>query len=152
MSANDRIEFREQGIPLTGISDNATELVEMFGGRVEEQGAHQIAFVLPARRGVAAAGGIGCTLSWNDSDDGTVILSAGRQIAAPRISHVALLLVGAIGAVLWVLWPFFPEIAQLSWIGGALAFAAYFLALRRSPGGIAADLLERLVRRQREQL
>ncbi len=148
---SDRIELKEDRIPVEGISNSAEELVEMFGGSIQSEEASGLRFTLPSRRGVAAAGGVECSLSWVDDGSGeaTVTLVAGREVAAPRMQHILLLVAGAVGAVLWLLWPFFPEMGAVSWIGGMIAFATYFITLRRSPGGIAAELLQRLAARQR---
>lgn len=146
------IELQEDRVPLSGIDETAVEVVELYGGRVESSSAGSIRFFLPHRRGVAAGGGVECSLAWSSTgnDLGTVTLRAGREIDAPKLQHVAILVVGMIGALLWLLWPFFPNLGTLSWIGGALAFAAYFLTLKRTPTGTASDLLHRLARAQRE--
>lgn len=144
-------EFVEDRIPAAGIEQTARELVELYGGSVGSAAGDRIRFVLPLRRGVAAAGGIECTLSWLvEGDDATVTLSCDRDVDAPRVQRIALLLAGVIGAFLWILWPFFPHLGPLAWAGGLVALSAYFLSIRRSAGGIGADFLQRLARAQRE--
>jgi hypothetical protein len=149
----DRIELVEDQIPLEGIRETAVELVSLYGGEVLSQSEVEISFLLPLRRGVAASGVIDCRMSWSADagDEGTVILSAAREAYRPRLQHIAILVVGVIGATLWLLWPFFPNLGTASWVGAAVAFAAYFLTLRRTGGGVAADLLQRLASVQRER-
>lgn len=145
------VELTEDRVPLEGIEISIEELVEMYGGtvRAERAGARDI--TLPLRRGVATAGAVECTVSW--SADETVTMHCDREVDAPRAQRILLLLAGVIGAVLFMLWPFYPnerEMGALAWIGGAVAIAVYVMTLRRTSGGIAADFLQRLARRQRE--
>jgi hypothetical protein len=110
--------------------------------------------VLPLRRGVAAAGGVQCTLSWQPAGEGeaTVRLVCDREVDAPRAQRVALLVAGVIGSLLFLLWPFMEarrQFGALAWLGGAVAIAVYLLTLRKTSGGIAFDFLQRLARRQR---
>jgi hypothetical protein len=148
-----QIEVIEDGVPLDNIHEAATELIELFGGEVRNREGESLRFVLPSRRGVAAAGGVDCTMSWRRDDDGhgTVRVVADASIEPPKFQRVALLLVGVSGALLWTLWPFFPNMGPLAWIGGAVAFATYFLTARTTTSGIASDLLQRLARRQRAE-
>ena len=104
------------------------------------------------RRGVAAAGEVSCTLRWTEAGEGTVILTADRNVTPARLQRVLLLVVGVSGALLWMLWPFFPNMGPLAWIGGAVAFATWFITGRTTTAGTAADLLQRLARAQREEL
>ncbi|HVT45465.1 MAG TPA: hypothetical protein VMT00_13875 [Thermoanaerobaculia bacterium] len=152
MGSEREIELTEEAVPLDGIEDAASDLIRMHGGEVRAVTAGRIDFVLPERRGVAAAGGIGCTLSWigESEGEGRVTISADRDIEAPKLQRLALLTVGSLGALLWLLWPFFPEYAALAWIGGAVAFATYFLSLRRNHGGAVASLLKHLAAVQRQ--
>lgn len=145
------VELVEDRVPLDDIERTATELIELYGGEIRSSAAQAIDFTLPARRGVAASGGVDCRLSWqaDDATHGTVTMAAEKEAAAPKFQQVALLLVGTLGALLWLLWPFFPAMGTLSWIGGAVAFAAYFLTLKRTRGGLASDFLQRLVKAQR---
>ena len=62
-----------------------------------------------------------------------------------------LLFAGVVGATFWLLWPFFPNLGALSWLGALIAFAAYFLTLKKTDGGLAFDMLQRLVNAQREE-
>jgi hypothetical protein len=150
------VEFTEDGIPANGMEDAIGELVELYGGEITESRAFERTFVLPLRRGVATAGSVECTLSWSavENDQTTVHLVCDREIDAPKVQRVAMLIVGVIGALLFTIWPFFPhqqQLGTLAWMGGIVAIAVYFLTLRRTSGGIASDFLQRLARRQREQ-
>jgi hypothetical protein len=114
-------------------------------------------FVLPLRRGVAASGGIQCTVSWTTDaqNEATVRLVCDREVDAPKAQRIAMLAAGVIGSMFFMIWPFFPhqqELGTLSWMGGIIALAVYFLSLRRTSGGIAYDFLQRLARRQRTSL
>jgi hypothetical protein len=148
-----QIEVMEDRVPLANIHEAATELIELYGGEVRDREAESIHFILPSRRGVAAAGGVDCRMTWHPDDDGhgTVRVVADASIEPPKFQRVALLLVGVSGALLWTLWPFFPNLGPLAWIGGAVAFATYFLTARTTTSGIASDLLQRLARRQRAE-
>jgi hypothetical protein len=145
------VDLTEDRIPLDRIEETVEELVELYGGELK---AHDVdnerRFVLPLRRGVATSGGVECTLSW--APDGTVRMRCDRDVDAPKVQRVLMLIAGVVGAVLFMLWPFYPaqrEWGTLAWIGGAIALAVYFLTLRRTSGGIANDFLQRLARRQR---
>ena len=92
-----------------------------------------------------------CTISWAED---TLRLECNRDVDAPKYQRVLLLLAGVIGSILFMLWPFYPgqrEYGTLAWLGGAVAIAVYLISLRRTSGGIAADFLQRLARRQRER-
>jgi len=147
------VEFTEDGIPVDGIEETVSELVELYGGEITAEETFERRFVLPLRRGVATAGGVECTLSWTGAGpDGVVRMICNRDIDAPKAQRVALLAVGTIGSLLFMLWPFFPqhrEFGALAWMGGAVAIAVYFLSLKKTSGGLAADFLQRLARRQR---
>lgn len=156
MSDRGPVTLREDGVPLAGIEQAADELIELYGGAIEETGEARRRFVLPLRRGVAAGGGVGCTLAWTaeESGEGSVTLTCDRDVDAPKAQRVMLLAAGVIGGVLFMLWPFLPSRLEvggaLAWIGGAIAIAVYFLSLRRTSGGVALDFLQRLARRLRE--
>jgi hypothetical protein len=147
------VELTEDGIPRDGIEETIAELVDMYGGEMTAERANERDFVLPLRRGVAAAGGVACTLSWAVDDDTTVTLVCDREVDAPKSQRIALLLAGVVGALLFTLGPFFAgrtnQLGALAWIGGVVALAVYFLTLKRTSGGIAADFLQRLAQRQR---
>ncbi|HUO84063.1 MAG TPA: hypothetical protein VM534_03025, partial [Thermoanaerobaculia bacterium] len=135
MSERRRIELREDRIPLEGIAESVSEVVELFGGRIRAHSDGEILFTLPSRRGVAAAGGVDCRMTWapqgGGEGEGTVVLTTGAEVGAARVQQILLLAVGAAGALVWILWPFFPTLGALSWIGGAVAVAAWCLTLRR---------------------
>lgn len=145
------MELTEDRVPLSGIADSIRELVDLYGGTITASREQQRDFTLPLRRGIASSGAVECTLAWGD--DNTVTLSCNRDIDAPKYQRVLLLLAGVIGSLLFLLWPFYPgqrEYGTLAWLGGAVAIAVYIITLRRTSGGIAADFLQRLARRQRE--
>jgi hypothetical protein len=149
------VEFTEDRIPSAGIEETIDELVELYGGAINESRERAREFTLPLRRGVATAGAVRCTISWavpEDAGETTVTLSCDRDIDAPKAQRVAMLLAGVIGALLFMMWPFFgkgSELGALAWIGGAVALAVYFLTLKKTSGGLAFDFLQRLARRQR---
>lgn len=149
------VEFTEDRVPHEGIEETIEELVELYGGALGEAGVRRRRFTLPLRRGVVTSGAVECTISWtiDDAIDSTVTLVCDRDIDAPKAQRVLMLVAGVIGAMLFMIWPFFPqrrEFGTLAWLGGAIAIAVYFLALKRTSGGVALDFLNRLVRRQRE--
>jgi hypothetical protein len=148
------VELSEDRIPMSGIEGAVDELVEVYGGEVKSSAAQAKRFVLPLRRGNPSAGGIECTLSWerDDGDEGTVRLTCDRDVDAPKVQRVMLLVAGVIGSLLFLLWPFYPHergMGALAWLGGAIAIAVYLMSLRRTSGGIAADFLRRLADLQR---
>ncbi len=151
-------QFSEDRVPSAGFAEAVDELVELYGGDVQASSDRERRFILPLRRGVAVAGGVECTLTWaiDASDQATVTLVCNREVDAPKWQRVAILVVGVIGALMFTIWPCFgkasTQIGTLAWIGGFLAIAVYFLTLRRTSGGIAYDFLQRLARRQRENM
>ena len=150
------IEFTEDRVPSAGMDTAIDELVHLYGGEIQSSSERQRRFILPLRRGVAVAGGVECTLSWaiDAGDRATLTLVCDREVDAPKSQRIALLVVGVIGALLFTIWPFFgkaaTQLGTLAWVGGFVALAVYFLTLRRTSGGMAADFLQRLARRQRE--
>jgi hypothetical protein len=149
------VEFTEDRIPSAGIEQAIEELVELYGGELTESRARERRFVLPLRRGVAVSGGIECTVSWAEeaTDGARVTLVCDREVDAPKLQRVMLLIAGAIGSILFMLWPFFGKAATqmgtVALVGGLVALSVYFLTLRRTSGGIAYDFLKRLANRQR---
>jgi hypothetical protein len=157
VAAEERVEFKEDRIPSSDIEEAIEDLVELYGGEVQGRGAQERQFVLPMRRGVPTSGGVGCTISWivGENNEATVTLVCDRDVEAPKLQRIALLSVGVIGALLFTLWPFFGKhaataLGTLAWAGGLVAIAVYLMTLKRTPGGIAHDFLQRLARRQRE--
>lgn len=149
------VEFVEDRVPFAGIEATVDELIELYGGETTSASDRERRFILPLRRGVAAGGGIECTLSWapDDATEATVRMTCNRDVDAPRGQRIALLVAGVIGGLLFMLWPFVnarKEFGALAWLGGAIAIAVYFLTLRRTSGGIAYDFVQRLARQQRE--
>ena len=144
------VEFREDHVPIDGIATSVKEVLELFGADITSSTDSEVRFELPVSRGVAAAGGIACSIIWREEStgEGSLVLSAGKEIAAPKMQQIALLGVGAIGAVLALMWPFFPQMASVSGVGVIVAFATYFMMMKRTPGGVAADILRRIVARQ----
>jgi hypothetical protein len=148
------VEFTEDRIPRERIEETISELVELYGGEMMETRESKRRFTLPLRRGVAAAGGIECTVSWATSEDGqaVVTLVCNRDVDAPKLQRVLFLVAGVVGSLLFMIWPFFPhskELGTLAWIGGVVALAVYLMTLRKTSGGIAYDFLQRLARTQR---
>lgn len=148
-----RVEFVEDHVPLEGIDETLSDLVELYGGEIRESTAGRVEFVLPLRRSVAASGAIACALTWSEEgdDEGVIRIFADPEPGYSRLQRVAILVAGATGAFLWILWPFFPALAPLAMIGGVIAFATWFLTLRGTGGGVAADFLQRLVVSQRDR-
>lgn len=147
------VRFTEDRIPLDGIEEAFSELVDLYGGEVTASRLGERDFILPLRRAMAPGGGVECTVSWA-AGDGTVTLTCNRDIDAPKAQRVALLVAGIIGAVLFMLWPFFPHekaYGTLAWLGGLIAIAVYLMTLRKTSGGIAYDFLQRLAARQRAE-
>jgi hypothetical protein len=154
MTETKAVELTEDRIPFAGIEESIRELVEMYGGEITAEREHQRDFVLPLRRGMAAGGGVECTISWTPDDerDATVQLHCNRDVDAPKTQRVLLLLAGVIGSILFLLWPFFPgqkQYGTLAWLGALVAVAVYLMTLRRTSGGLAVDFLSRLAARQR---
>ncbi len=148
------LEFTEDRIPSAGIEETVSELIELYGGTLSASGERSRQFTLPLRRGMAASGGIDCTLSWTPegASDAIVTLVCNRDVDAPKSQRVALLAAGVVGSLLFMLWPFFShsrELGALAWIGGVIALAVYLMTLRKTSGGIAHDFLQRLARTQR---
>lgn len=146
-------EVFEDRVPLEGIEETAAGVLELYGGEIESRSANEIRFLIPVRRSVAAAGQVSCRLRWEETENGEcrIIASADHNIAPPKAQRVALLSVGVIGALLWTLWPFFPNLGTLSWLGGVIAFATYFMTTRITSSGVLSDLVQRIARAQRER-
>jgi hypothetical protein len=148
------VEFTEDRIPLNGMEETISGLIDLYGGDLMDSREKERRFTLPLRRGVAAAGGVECTVSWAASEDGDAVvkLVCNRDVDAPKAQRIALLAAGVVGSLLFMIWPFFAhskELGTLSWIGGLVAFAVYLMTLRKTSGGIAYDFLRRLAREQR---
>lgn len=152
MTEQDRIELIEDRIPLVGIRETAEDLVEINAGTVTSASDRGMSFTLPSRRGLPSAGEIECRMAWtaNEENLGTVTLSCTHAPDRPKFQQIAILGAGVIGAVLWMLWPFFPGLGAASWIGAVMAFGAWWLTLKRSNPGVAAEFLQRLAAVQRE--
>ena len=154
MTETKALELTEDRVPFAGIEESIDELVEMYGGEVTATRERARDFRLPLRRGMATGGGVECTISWEPGDarDATVRLVANRDVDAPKMQRILLLLAGVVGSVMFMLWPFFPHetgYGTLAWTGGILAIAVYLMTLRKTSGGIAHDFLQRLAVRQR---
>lgn len=143
------VELVEDDVPLEEIEIAVEELVDLYGGELKASRANARDFTLPLRRGIASSGGIECTVSW--TPEGVVTLVSNRNVDAPKLQRVMLLVAGVVGSVLFMLWPFYPHervYGTLAWMGGVMAFAVYLMTLRKTSGGIAYDFLQRLVARQ----
>ncbi|HVR43453.1 MAG TPA: hypothetical protein VMS56_08405 [Thermoanaerobaculia bacterium] len=148
--AEPQVELVEDRIPLEGIRETIEAVIEAHGGETWSASADSIRFTLPVRQGVAVGGAIVGTIRWEPGEDGGIVtVTAGERADPPRLSHIALLVAGTIGAILWILWPFYPALGPASWVGAALAFAAWFLTLRRTRGGVVARLLAHIAEEQR---
>jgi hypothetical protein len=148
------IEFTEDRIPVAGIEETIAELVDLYGGTMRDSHPQSQEFTLPLRRGVATSGSVECTISWaaDEAGESTVTLRCDRDVDAPKLQRVAMLVIGVIGSLLFLLWPFATRGTQygtLAWIGGAVALAVYFMTLKKTSGGLAYDFLQRLAKRQR---
>jgi len=144
------MELTEDRVPTAGIEETIAELAELYGGEVTAERPNARDIVLPLRRGVATAGAVECSVSWEEE---SVTVTTNREIDAPKLQRVALLSVGVIGALLFTIWPFFAharELGTLAWVGGLVALAVYFMTLKKTSGGLAADFLRRLAKRQRD--
>lgn len=149
---SDATEHVEDHVPLDGIRETIDAVVAGHGGEVVDSGAgNAVAFRLPLRQGIGASGEIRGTIRWEgDPADGVLTIASEGEVTRPRWSHIAILVAGTIGSLLFILWPFYPALGPASWVGGALAFAAYFLTLRRTHGGVLARLLGNIADAQRE--
>jgi hypothetical protein len=150
------VQFTEDRIPREGIEETISDLIDLYGGELTESRENERRFTLPLRRGIAAAGGVECTVSWapGAAGDTVVTLVCNRDVDAPKAQRIALLVAGVIGSLLFMIWPFFAhskELGALAWIGGIIALAVYFMTLRRTSGGIAYDFLQRLAKSQRSR-
>jgi hypothetical protein len=146
---SERVEFAEDGVPTLSIAENASELIEMFGGSIDAVHPDSLEFRLPVRRGVAASGAIACSLTWEPLEEGRVTIRGDADVEYGRGSRIAILIVGSIGALLFVLWPFFPTMGAVAGVGWLIAFAVYFLTLRGTRRGALQMLLDSIVDRQR---
>ncbi|MEK6372267.1 MAG: hypothetical protein AABO58_06185 [Acidobacteriota bacterium] len=143
------MEFTEDRVPTAGIEEVIAEMAELYGGEVKAERQNARDVILPLRRGVPTAGAVECSVTW---DGDSVTVTTNREIDAPKAQRVALLAVGVIGALMFTVWPFFAharELGTLAWVGGLVALAVYFMTLKKTSGGLAADFLRRLVGRQR---
>jgi hypothetical protein len=150
------VQFTEDRIPREGIEETVSDLIDLYGGELTESKEDERRFTLPMRRGIAAAGGVECTVSWDTGEggDAMVTLVCNRDVDAPKAQRIALLVAGVVGSLLFMVWPFFPhskELGALAWIGGIIALAVYFMTLRRTSGGIGYDFLQRLAKTQRSR-
>jgi hypothetical protein len=145
-------EHVEDHVPLEGIRETIEMVVTSHGGAVlDAAGANAVGFRLPIRQGIGASGEIHGTIRWEgDPADGILRITSDGDVVRPRASHIAILVAGAVGSLLFILWPFYPALGPASWVGGALAFAAYFLTLRRTHGGTLARLLGNIADVQRD--
>jgi hypothetical protein len=154
MTERNPVEMTEDRVPAEGIEEGIEELVDLYGGEITAHRTSARDFTLPLRRGFASGGSVECTISWASDEEGqaTVRMKTNRDVDAPKVQRVLFLLAGVIGSVMFMLWPFFPHqpaYGSIAWLGGLVAIAVYLMTLRKTSGGIAADFLQRLARRQR---
>lgn len=147
----DGISYREEGVPLEGMESTASEVVELYGGRVTSREPGALRFQLPRRRGADSSGSVACVLEWGEGETGTVTLSAEHEIDASRPQRIALLVAGTLGALVFTVWPFFPAMGNVAGVGLVVAVAVYLLTLRQSPHGLVGNLLRQIVHLQDEQ-
>lgn len=157
MTTERGVGFTEDRVPIEGIEAAIEELVDMYGGELKASRERERDFTLPLRRGLATGGAVECTVSWAPQDEltGAIRLTCNRDVDAPKLQRVLLLLAGVVGVVLFMLWPFMPhekEYGTLAWLGGIVAIAVYLMTLRKASGGIAYDFLQRLVKKQRAEV
>lgn len=145
-------EVTESNIPLDGITETSQDLVELYGGQWVGSAEGVMTFSLPARRGIAAGDQVHCEMTTEETlQEGGVVRLRSELHVEKSPARLALLLIGVVGAMLWLVWPFFPNLGPVAVIGGVIAFAAYFLSLRRSPAGLMYDFVQRLARIQRAE-
>ncbi len=154
MNEDQAVTLTEDRIPRAGLEETIEELVEAFGGTMQEESGPKRSFVLPLRRGVAGAGSIACSIVWQEGDqlETEVTLTCDRNVDAPKMQRILMLAAGVVGVLLFMLWPFYPhqkEFGTLAWLGGIVAITVYLMTLRKASGGIADDFLQRLAERQR---
>jgi hypothetical protein len=152
-STDGGIDIAESGVPLEGITETATDWIELFAGKVQATSAGRLDFTLPRRRGVAASGAVKCFLEWTEEEEGagTLRLVTGEDVDAPGPQQIALLVAGVAGSLCCILWPFFPSLTPAAGVGAVLAVGAWLLTLRRSGAGVAGNLLKKIVETQRER-
>src|SRR4051812_24537204 len=126
------VQFTEDRIPREGIEETVSDLIDLYGGELIASQENERRFELPLRRGIAAAGGVECTVSWaaGEAGDAVVTLVCNRDVDAPKAQRIALLVAGVVGSLLFMGWPFFApseELGALAWIGGLLPPALLFL-------------------------
>ncbi len=151
------VELTEDGVPFEGIEESIAELVDLYGGELTASEERARTFTLPLRRGMAAGGGVECTVTWTPAGeaDATVTLTCDRNVDAPKAQRVFMLVAGVVGALMFMLWPFYPgerAYGTFAWLGGLIAIAVYLMTLRKTSGGIAFDFLRRLAARQRARV
>ena len=110
-TASHPVQFTEDRIPREGIEETVSDLIELYGGELTESRENERRFTLPLRRGIAAAGGVECTVSWaaGEAGDAVVTLVCNRDVDAPKAQRIALLVAGVIGSLLFMIWPFFAH-------------------------------------------
>jgi hypothetical protein len=151
------VELTEERVPFEGIEESIAELVDLYGGEVTASRDRTRTFTLPLKRGMATSGGVECTMTWTPADavDATVRLTCDRNVDAPKMQRILLLIAGVVGALMFMLWPFYPgerAFGTFAWLGGLIAIAVYLMTLRKTSGGIAFDFLQRLALRQRSRV
>jgi hypothetical protein len=150
---NEELRIVETSVPLDGLAETATELIELYGGSVESSDRTSIDFKLPSRRGVSAAGGVRCRIDWTEGEGGfgELRLTSGEQFEGPSLQRIVLLVAGLAGSLVCILWPFFPSLTPVAGVGAVLAIGAYLLTLKRSGANVAADLLFRIAKAQKSK-
>ena len=142
--------FTEERVPLEGIDEAIASVASASGGHLVSSRQGNATVMLPLRRGAAGLGMMQCQVTWPaDTEEGTVTVTAEQEGPTAKM-RVVILVIGVIGATAYMWWPFFPNLGPIAWIGAVVAFGAYFMTLKQTPGGIASEFLERLSGQQRE--
>ena len=140
--------FTEERVPLEGIDETIALVASGSGGHLVSSTSGMATVMLPLKRGAAGLGMMQCQVSWPaGATDGPVSVTAEQEGPTAKM-RVVILVIGVIGATAYMWWPFFPNLGPIAWIGAVVAFGAYFMTLKRTPGGIASEFLERLAGEQ----
>src|SRR5436305_8227652 len=104
------VQFTEDRIPRDGIEETVSDLIDLYGGELIASQENERRFELPLRRGIAAAGGVECTVSWaaGEAGDAVVTLVCNRDVDAPKAQPIALPRGGVNGPLPLLIRPLFP--------------------------------------------
>jgi len=140
--------FTEESVQLEGIDETIAVVASGSGGHLVSSAPGTATIMLPLRRGAAGLGMMQCQITWPaEANEGPVTVTAEGEGPTSKM-RIVILVIGVIGATAYMWWPFFPNLGPIAWIGAVVAFGAYFMTLKRTPGGIASEFLERLAGEQ----